>query len=59
MGIALRKFIGGNLDEYDGQNIIYNEYPYYNVRNKPPSIRQREKLISRKHRNIIVPVNSN
>jgi hypothetical protein len=57
MGLNITKLIGGNIDEYDGQNILYNSHPYYNNVRKPLTIKERE-FYSRRHSQII-PVNYN
>jgi hypothetical protein len=54
MGLAITKFLGGDINEYDGQYILYNKYPYYNTRRRPMTTKQREYF---NRRNAVFPTN--
>lgn len=42
MGLNFTKFVGGDINEYEGQHILYNRYPFYNSRNRPMTRNQTE-----------------
>lgn len=55
MGLSITKFLGGDINEYKGQHVLYNTYPYYNSRRRPMTTRQREHY---NKRNVVIPYNS-
>lgn len=54
MGLSLTKFLGGDINEYHGQHVLYNTYPYYNSRRRPMTTREYQCF---KARNSVVPTN--